>query len=71
MLQGKRCTAYPACNTDVKLAGGTYVDVSADEAIVDGNLVTDQAWLAHPRWLGEFLKLLGSRIEHLEVAKVN
>jgi protease I len=71
VLQGKRCTAYPACSPDVRLAGGTYVDVSADEAIVDGNLVTAQAWLAHPRWLAEFLKLLGTRIEHLEVAKVN
>jgi protease I len=71
VLQGKRCTAYPACSPDIRLAGGTYVDVSADEAIVDGNLVTAQAWLAHPRWLAEFLKLLGTRIEHLEVAKVN
>lgn len=71
LLQGKRCTAYPACSPDIRLAGGTYVDVSADEAIVDGNLVTAQAWLAHPQWLAEFLKLLGTRIEHLEVAKVN
>ncbi|MGI2905580.1 DJ-1/PfpI family protein [Tolypothrix sp. VBCCA 56010] len=71
VLQGKRCTAYPACSPDIRLAGGTYVDVSADEAIVDGNLVTAQAWLAHPRWLAEFLKLLGTKVEHLEVAKVN
>ncbi|MBW4571632.1 MAG: DJ-1/PfpI family protein [Tolypothrix carrinoi HA7290-LM1] len=71
VLQGKRCTAYPACSPDIRLAGGTYVDVLADEAIVDGNLVTAQAWLAHPQWLAEFLKLLGTRIEHLEVAKVN
>ena len=71
VLQGKRCTAYPACSPDIRLAGGTYVDVSADEAIVDGNLVTAQAWLAHPHWLAEFLKLLGTKIEHLEMAKVN
>ncbi|GAX39109.1 intracellular protease, PfpI family protein [Tolypothrix sp. NIES-4075] len=71
VLQGKRCTAYPACSPDIRLAGGTYVDVSADAAIVDGNLVTAQAWLAHPRWLAEFLKLLGTKVEHLEVAKVN
>lgn len=71
VLQGKRCTAYPACSPDVRSAGGIYVDIAADEAIVDGNLVTAQAWLAHPRWLAEFLKLLGTKVEHLEVAKVN
>ncbi|MBW4608994.1 MAG: DJ-1/PfpI family protein [Hassallia sp. WJT32-NPBG1] len=71
VLQGKRCTAYPACSPDVRNAGGIYVDIGADEAIVDGNLVTAQAWLAHPRWLAEFLKLLGTKVEHLEVAKVN
>lgn len=71
VLQGKRCTAYPACSPDVGSAGGIYVDIAADEAIVDGNLVTAQAWLAHPRWLAEFLKLLGTKVEHLEVAKVN
>lgn len=71
VLQGKRCTAYPACSPDVSSAGGIYVDIAADEAIVDGNLVTAQAWLAHPRWLAEFLKLLGTKVEHLEVAKVN
>jgi len=27
-------------------------------------LVTAPAWPAHPRWLAEFLKLLGTRIEH-------
>lgn len=71
VLQGKRCTAYPACGPDVRSAGGIYVSIPADEAIVDGNLVTAQAWLAHPRWLAEFLKLLGTKVEHLEVTKVN
>jgi protease I len=41
------------------------------EAIVDGNLVTAPAWPAHPRWLAEFLKLLGTKIEHLEMAAVS
>ena len=58
VLKGKRCTAYPACAPEVTLAGGTYVKVSVDEAIVDGSLVTGPAWPAIPRWLAEFLKVL-------------
>ncbi|KAB8317503.1 DJ-1/PfpI family protein [Tolypothrix campylonemoides VB511288] len=70
VLQGKNCTAYPACGPDVRGAGGSYVDVPPDEVVVDGNLVTAPAWPAHPRWLAEFLKLLGTKIEHLELAAV-
>ncbi|MDE5097366.1 MAG: DJ-1/PfpI family protein [Trichodesmium sp. St16_bin4-tuft] len=58
VLKGKRCTAYPACAPEVTLAGGEYVEVSVDEAIVDGSLVTGPAWPAIPRWLAEFLKVL-------------
>ncbi|MBD2386240.1 DJ-1/PfpI family protein [Cylindrospermum sp. FACHB-282] len=66
VLQGKRCTAYPACAPDVRSAGGIYVNIPVDEAIVDGNLVTAPAWPAHPRWLAAFLKVLGTKIEHLQ-----
>ena len=70
VLQGKRCTGYPACSPDVKSAGGIYVDIPADQAIVDGNLVTAPAWPAHPHWLAEFLTVLGTKIEHPELATV-
>jgi protease I len=70
VLQGKKCTAYPACSPDVRSAGGIYVDIPVDEAVVDGNLVTAPAWPAHPRWLAEFLKVLGTKIEHPELAGV-
>ncbi|MFW9260003.1 protease [Nostoc sp. KVJ20] len=70
VLQGKKCTGYPACSPDVKSAGGIYVDIPVDEAIVDGNLVTAPAWPAHPRWLAEFLKVLGTKIEHPELTTV-
>jgi protease I len=70
VLRGKNCTAYPACGPDVRSAGGNYVQIPVDEAIVDGNLVTAPAWPAHPRWLAEFLKVLGTKIEHPEVAKI-
>lgn len=63
LLEGKRCTAYPACGPDVIRAGGKYFEVAVDEAVVDGNLVTAPAWPAHPKWLAEFLKVLGTKIE--------
>lgn len=58
VVRGKRCTAYPAVGPEVEAAGGTYVAVRVDEAVVDGRLVTAPAWPAHPRWLAEFVKLL-------------
>jgi protease I len=65
VLQGKRCSAYPACSPDVIRAGGEYADIAVDDAIVDGNLITAPAWPAHPRWLAAFLTVLGTKIEHL------
>jgi protease I len=62
-LKGKSCSAYPAVGPDVKIAGGKYMEISLDKAHVDGNLVTAPAWPAHPEWLAEFLKVLGTRIE--------
>jgi protease I len=70
VLKGKRCSAYPACGPDVIRAGGEYADIGVEEAIADGNLVTAPAWPAHPQWLAEFLKVLGTRIEHLETVAV-
>jgi protease I len=67
VLQGKVCTSYHACSPDIRTAGGVYVNISVDEAIVDGNLVTDPAWPAHPRWLAEFLQVLGTKVEHPEL----
>ena len=64
LLRNKRCTGYPACAPEINIAGGTYIDVPVDQAVVDGNLVTAPAWPAHPQWLAEFLKLLGTRVEH-------
>ena len=63
VLEGKSCTAYPACGPDVGAVGGRYVEVPVDSVHVDGNLVTAPAWPAHPAWLAAFLKVLGARIE--------
>jgi len=61
-IRGKRVSAYPACAAEVELAGATYVDVAADQAITDGRLVTAPAWPAHPAWIAQFLVALGTKI---------
>ncbi len=61
-LAGKSCSAYPAVKPEVGAAGGTFVDIPIDQAHVDGNLVTAPAWPAHPAWLAQFLKVLGTTI---------
>lgn len=63
VLEGKRCSCYPAVSADVELAGGTYAEVAMTEAVVDGNLVSGPAWPAHPAWLAKFLQVLGTHIE--------
>ncbi len=63
VLEGRECSAYPACGPEVRLAGGKFVDIPVDGAHVQGNLVTAPAWPAHPAWLAAFLKLLGTKIE--------
>jgi len=62
VLQGRECSAYPACGPEVRLAGGHYIDIAVDQAHVQGNLVTAPAWPAHPSWLAAFLGLLGTQI---------
>ena len=64
VLDGRRCSAYPAVGPEVARAGGLFVDLPADQALTDGNLVTAPAWPAHPVWLSQFTKLLESRVAH-------
>ena len=63
VIRGKRISAYPACAPEVRLAGADYAAIKVDEAVTDGNFVTAPAWPAHPAWLAQFLKVLGTRIE--------
>lgn len=62
VLNGRSCSAYPACAPEVRAAGGRYADIPVDQAHVDGNLVTAPAWPAHPDWLAKFLILVGTQI---------
>jgi protease I len=64
VLEGRTCSAYPACRAEVELARGKYAEIAVDAAVTDGNLVTAPAWPAHPAWIGQFLALLGTRIAH-------
>jgi protease I len=47
----------------VRLAGGEYIDIPADQAFAQGNLVSAPAWPAHPQWLALLLERLGTRIQ--------
>ena len=63
VLDGRKCSCYPAVGPDVARAGGTFMDIAMTEAVVDGNLVTGPAWPALPAWLAKFLAVLGTKIE--------
>lgn len=61
-LKGRKLSAYPAVAPEIKLAGGSYIELAMNEAYTDGNLVTAPAWPAHPAWLSQFLTILGTTI---------
>lgn len=63
VVEGRGCTAYPALRPEVCRAGGKWKELALDQAYTEGNLVTAPAWPAHPAWLAQFLKLIGTRIE--------
>jgi len=65
VVKGRRCIAYPAVGPELTAAGASFGEVNktATNALTDGNLVTAPAWPAHPAWMKQFLKLLGSTVE--------
>ena len=62
VLEGRTCSAYPACRAEVEVARGKYAEIAIAGAVTDGNLVTAPAWPAHPAWLAQFLQVLGTRV---------
>ena len=62
VIRGKKISAYPACSPEVRMAGGEYAEIEVTDAVTDGNFVTAPAWPAHPAWLAQFLKLLGTTV---------
>ncbi len=64
VIKGKNISAYPACAPEVSLAGAKFASIGIDEAVTDGNFVTAPAWPAHPAWISQYLKVLGTKISH-------
>ncbi|MBB6145436.1 protease I [Silvibacterium bohemicum] len=63
VIHGRKISGYAACAPEIRLAGAIYADLPPDGAVTDRNFVTGFAWPAHPQWLAQFLKLLGTKIE--------
>jgi protease I len=64
VVRGKKVGALGACEPEVTLAGGTYVDLSPTEAYVDGTMVSAKGWTALAAFMRECLKVLGTEIRH-------
>ena len=62
VIRGRNISCYPACSPEVKLAGADFADIAVDAAVMDGQFVTAPAWPAHPQWIAQFLRLLGTEI---------
>ena len=66
VVRGKEVAALHYCEPEVTLAGGKYIDVPADGAHVDGNLVSAKGWPGLSSFMRECLKVLGTEISHGE-----
>jgi protease I len=60
VIAGRDCTGPAPCEREVRLAGGRWIDVSLDDAVVDANLITAPGWPAQPAWLAQLLGLLAA-----------
>ena len=57
VLSGRKVTSWPSLQTDVRNAGGTWVD---EEVVVDDRLVTSRKPDDIPAFNAAFLDLLGA-----------
>jgi protease I len=64
VVRGKKVGALGACEPEVTLAGGTYIDLSPTEAYVDGAMVSAKGWTVLAAFMRECLKVLGTEIYH-------
>ena len=67
VVRGKKVGALGACEPEVILAGGTYIDLSPTEAYVDGTMVSAKGWTALAAFMRECLKVLGTDVKHGEI----
>ena len=64
VIRGKKVAALGACEPEVILAGGTYIDVKPTEAFVDGTMVSAKGWTGLAAFMRECLAVLGTKIVH-------
>jgi len=64
VVRGRTVAALGACEPEVTLAGGTYIDLSPTAAHVDGTMVSAKGWTALPAFIRECLKVLGTEIRY-------
>lgn len=48
IINKKKTTCYPACKTEVELAGGQYVEMGADESMIHKKMISAVAWPGNP-----------------------
>jgi protease I len=58
ILRGRTLTCFSSVKTDVKNAGGNFVD---REVVVDSNLVTSRVPADLPAFMSELVKVIGAR----------
>lgn len=63
-LKGRKVAALEFCEPEVRLAGGTYVDVPPTGATSDGKLVSAKGWPGLAAFMRECLRVLGTEIRH-------
>jgi len=64
VVRGKRVGALAACEPEVTLAGGTYVDLTPTDSLIDGKMVSAKGWTALAAFMRDCLKVLGTEIKH-------
>ena len=62
VLDGVRSAGYPSVAPEIRNAGGRWVDVPRDEAVVCKNFITAPAWPAHQNWLRGLINLMDGKI---------
>jgi protease I len=64
VVRGREVAALHYCEPEVTLAGGKYIDVPADGAHVDGNIVSAKGWPGLSNFMRLCLQVLGTEISH-------
>lgn len=64
VVKGKRVAALQYCEPEVRLAGGTYVDVPPEGSLIDGKMVSAKGWPGLAAFMRDCLAVLGTRITH-------